>query len=67
MPDRRPIHKAALDPNVRPVELKQPIKPRPYYVDRGSTRDPGYARGVIVVTLGPGGLQGVGDDWPTRR
>ena len=37
------------------IELKQPLKPAPYFVPRGHPSYYGFRHGVIVVTLGPGG------------
>jgi len=40
------------------------IKPKPYYVPRGHPSHYGYRHGVIVVHTGPGGIEGVAEDWP---
>jgi hypothetical protein len=45
-----PLYASAELITTNAVELHQPLKPRPYYVPRGR-------KGVIVVTLGPGGTQ----------
>jgi hypothetical protein len=38
------------------VELHQPPRPQPNYVPRGNPSYYGYRNGVVVVTLGPGGV-----------